>query len=264
MTTASQHRALDLCAGPRVPWWRLLRVELRKVVDTRSGLWLLVAMGLLTAIVMAVQLVVVVTQDMEADYGSFIASTTYSIGVLLPVLGILVLTSEWGQRTAMVTFCLEPHRTRVLGAKLLAGVVVAVAAVGVSLLLGVVANLLYGVWNGEVSWEFGPLRAGAFLLIQSLGMLTGFALAALLLNSAAAIVAYFAYSWILPILLGLGALVDWFADIQPWVDFSAAQSPLAEAAMSGTDWAHLLVSGAFWLGIPLAVGGWRVLRAEVK
>ena len=34
--------------------------------------------------------------------------------------------------------------------------------------------------------------------------------------------------------------------------------------MSGTDWAHLAVSGTIWLLIPLAVGLFLVRRSEVK
>ena len=39
----------------------------------------------------------------------------------MPVVGILLVTSEWTQRTAMISFTLVPHRSRVLLAKLLAG-----------------------------------------------------------------------------------------------------------------------------------------------
>ena len=66
-------------------------------------------------------------------------------------------------------------------------------------------------------------------------------------------------------LLGLGALlIGWFGDIQPWIDFNAAQQPLIEGGVTGSQWAHLFVSGLLWLVLPLALGLWRVLRAEVK
>jgi hypothetical protein len=35
-------------------------------------------------------------------------------------------------------------------------------------------------------------------------------------------------------------------------------------SLSGEEWAHLVVSAAIWLVLPLAIGTWRVLRAEVK
>ena len=34
--------------------------------------------------------------------------------------------------------------------------------------------------------------------------------------------------------------------------------------MTGEDWAHLAVAVFIWLVVPLSVGVWRVLRAEVK
>ena len=34
--------------------------------------------------------------------------------------------------------------------------------------------------------------------------------------------------------------------------------------MDGKDWAHLFVTTLVWLVLPLALGLWRILRAEVK
>ncbi len=97
------------------------------------------------------------------------------------------------------------------------------------------------------------------------GILTGFALAALLLNTAAAIVVFFVYTWVLPIIFELGSqLIGWFADLRPWIDFNNSQTPLIDATMTDEDWAHFAVSGLIWLVLPLTIGLWRVLRAEVK
>ena len=156
-------------------------------------------------------------------------STSFSISILLPMLGIMLLTSEWGQRTAMVTFTLEPRRPRVIMAKLVVGAILAVASVVVALVLGAICNLLYGALAGvSPDWDLTVLQALSFLLLQVLGILTGFALAALLLNTAAAIVLFFVYTWVLPSLFELGAqLIGWFADLRPWIDFNYAQSPLS-------------------------------------
>jgi hypothetical protein len=116
-------------------------------------------------------------------------------------------------------------------------------------------------------WDFTVKQTSFFLLLQVIGMLTGFAFAALLLNSPAAIVIYFAYSFILPTIFGIGAeLIGWFSDIQPWIDFGYAQTPLfdGDGSVTGEQWAQLGVSGFIWLVVPLAIGIWRVLRAEVK
>ena len=96
-------------------------------------------------------------------------------------------------------------------------------------------------------------------------MLGGFALACLLLNTPAAIVAFFAYRYVLPMLLAIGsALMAWFSHVAPWFDFQSAQSELYGMPLTGTQWAQLVGSRFIWLVIPLAIGLWRIRRAEVK
>lgn len=259
---------LDVSGTSRVPFARIIKVELRKTYDTRAGFWLLLSIGLLTAAVMVIQLAVVVVQDLNVSYNDFLTSTSYSIAVLLPVLGILLLTSEWSQRSAMVTFTLEPHRARVVAAKVVVGMILALAAVVVALALATVCNALYGPMSGNaVHWDASVGQTSAFVLLQVLGMLTGFAFAALFLNTPASIVVYMIYSFVLPGLFEIGSqLIGWFGDLRVWIDFSNAQDPLIDPAlaMTGKGWAHFAVSGFIWLVLPLVVGMWRVLRAEVK
>jgi ABC-2 type transport system permease protein len=76
----------------------------------------------------------VVAHDAARTFGSYLSLTQIPVGVLLPVLGVLLVTSEWSQRTAMTTFALVPRRFRVLTAKPLAAAVLAV--------LGVVASVV--------------------------------------------------------------------------------------------------------------------------
>jgi hypothetical protein len=143
---------------------------------------------------------------------------------------------------------------------------IAVVAVMVGLVLSVVANLLYGALSSnEPLWDIGFMDGVYYFLLHVIGMATGFAFGTLFLNTAAAIVIYFVYSFVLPGLFELGAqLIGWFGDLRPWIDFAAAQNPLIEGSVDGEQWAHLAVSAIFWLVLPLAVGLWRVLRAEVK
>jgi hypothetical protein len=137
--------------------------------------------------------------------------------------------------------------------------------VAFALVVGVLCNLLYGVLGGSLDWTFGWRGFVAFVATQTMAMLGGFALACLLLNTPAAIVVFFVYKWVLPGLLAIGAaLMDWFNDLQPWIDFQAAQTLLYDEPMHASDWAHLVVSGILWLVVPLAVGIWRIQRAEVK
>jgi len=266
MSTATQPvTTLDISGTSRIPFSTLTRVELRKSYDTRAGLWLLAITAALATIAMFLVLIIVVVQDNPISLGDFVATTAYSSSFLLPVLGILLVTSEWSQRTAMVTFTLEPHRARVIAAKLVAGLLLAGAVALVATIAAFLANLLYAALQGSPDWEFGWLPFLGFLAGQAIAMLTGFAFAALFLNSPAAIVVYFAYGWILPPLFAVGAqFIGWFSDVQPWIDFTAAQGPMREGSMQGEDWSHLLVSGFIWLVIPLSFGLWRILRAELK
>ncbi len=103
------------------------------------------------------------------------------------------------------------------------------------------------------------------MINQTFAMLGGFALACLLLNTPAAIVVFFVYRWVLPGLFALGsALMAWFEDLAPWLDFQSASGELYEMPLTGDQWAHLAVSGFIWLVVPLVIGLWRILRAEVK
>ena len=257
---------LDVSGTPRVPFARLVSVELRKLADTRAGLWLLISIGALTALAMAVVLIVALTQDGEITYLDFSAVASTPMGLLLPVLGIMSVTSEWGQRTNMVTFTLEPKRSRVVAAKLTTGVVVAIAAVVIALVIGAVCNLLFGaLGSGGATWNMGAADITSFLILQVLGLLTGFAFGMLFINTATAIVLFFVYSFILPGLFAWAAYVwDWFEDLQPWIDFAFTQTPLMEGDLGGVKWAEFAVSGAIWFVLPLALGIWRLLRAEVK
>jgi ABC-2 type transport system permease protein len=266
MSTTTYDHTFDISGTTPVPFGRLVAVELRKMADTRAGRWLLISIAALTALVLAIQLAVILSNDLQVDFRDFMIAMNTPMGILLPVLGIMSVTSEWTQRTAMVTFTLEPSRSRLILAKFVSTMLIAVVAVVIGLALSVVANLLYGALSGdEVLWDIGVVDVVFYFLLHAIGMATGFAFGTLFLNTAAAIVVYFVYSFVLPGLFQLGAqLMDWFADIQPWIDFAAAQNPLIEGSISGEQWAQLAVSGFIWLVLPLAVGLWRVLRAEVK
>lgn len=256
---------LDVSGTRPTPFHRLFLVELRKSYDTRAGFWLLAAIGLVVLVAEVIVLAVVTTRDEPISLGDFVGTAAFLTSFLLPVLGIMVVTTEWSQRTAMVTFALEPRRPHVIAAKALVGVALTLATVAFSIVLGVVCNALYAVIEGRSDWSFGWPDFFAFGITQVLAMLGGFALAALLLNTPAAIVVFFVYKWVLPGLFALGsALLGWFERLAPWLDFQSAQGAVWDWSTIGEDWAQLVVSGVVWLGVPLFLGSARILRAEVK
>jgi len=258
MTGAAELPALDVSGTPAVPFSRLVGVELRKSYDTRAGLWLLIAIGLITAAIITIFFFAADTS--EHTFHNFMGATATPQGFLLPVLGILLVTSEWGQRTTLTTFSLEPSRTKVIGAKVVAALLLGLAAIVVAIAIAALATAIGGADN---AWEnVGLDDFGKFAILQISGILQGLAFGLIFLNSAAAIVTYF----VLPIAFSiLAGLWHWLNQYAAWVDLGTSQQPLYNGlAMTGHEWAQLLVSSLIWIVAPFLAGLVRVLRAEVK
>jgi ABC-2 type transport system permease protein len=239
-----------------VPLPRLVLVELRKMLDTRAGLWLLVVIVVLTAA--ATVLTAIFGPDEGAPMQVLLWAASGPQGLLLPVLGVLLVTSEWSQRAAMTTFVLVPRRERVVLAKLLAAVAIGLAVLAVTFVVAAVTATLSGASASDVSGA----TLGNFVVLQVLAILQGLAFGLLFLNSAAAIVSYF----LLPVISGLVfSVADPLQGVRDWVDVGFAQAPLNEAgALTGEEWGHLATSSLIWIVLPMALGTWRVLTTEIK
>lgn len=249
---------------PGVPLSRLIKVELRKMFDTRSGFWLMMSIGILALI--ATIAVIAFLPDENMGFSAFGTAVGVPMAILLPVVAILSVTGEWSQRTGLISFTLEPHRGQVILAKSVAAVAVGVVSMLLAFAIGAVGNIVGSALNGvDVVWDTNLTEMLLIILANVLGMLVGFMLGVLIRNSAGAIVAYFVYSFVVPSIFGaLAAFQDWFEKLQPWIDFGDAQTPLFDGGPSGEQWAQIGTSGLIWLVIPMAVGIWAVLRAEVK
>ena len=258
--------SLDVSSTQATPFSRLVKVELRKTYDTRAGFWLLAVIGIIVLVAETIFLLASAHNNENVKFGDFVGVAAFITSIFLPVLGILLVTSEWSQRTAMVTFALEPRRNRVVLAKLTTGIALTLITALGATALGVVLNLLSIALQGHGSWAFGWNFFFGFLIVQSATMAGGFALGSLLLSTPAAIVVFFLYKWVLPGLLFAGAHAwKWLHDLGPWINFQDALTSVGDMSLnSGSEWGHLLVSGTIWLVLPLAIGMRRILRAEVK
>ncbi len=263
-TDAATHRDRARTASARIPLSRLVGVELRKMFDTRSGFWLMAS--ILITSVLATAAIIVFAPDDQQTYDNFAAAVGIPMTVILPIIGILAVTSEWSQRSGLTTFTLVPHRGRVLWAKFIAAVGVGVAAMFVALVVGALGTLVGSLVTGlDPVWNVSVTEFGLIVLGSVLGMLFGFMLGVLIRNSAGAIVAYFVYSLVLPPLVQLLAVnAKWFADVQPWIDYADARNVLFNGSVTSEQWQHLAVSGTIWFLLPLAIGLVIVRRAEVK
>jgi ABC-2 type transport system permease protein len=235
---------------------RLVAVELRKMVNTRAGFWMQIATVAITVLVVIVRSVVGDAAD--HTFASILDVGVKPAAVLLPIAGILLVTSEWSQRTGMITFALVPVRSRVLGAKLVASLVLAVAMLVMS--VGVVAaGVLVASPGVDGTWsDVAPLIGQSAVYLTG-GMVTGVAFGMVLLASAPAIVVLFA----LPIAWTAVASLSFFADAAPWLDTRLALGPMPQEVMSTTQWAHAGTALALWMLLPLLIGTWRITRREV-
>jgi hypothetical protein len=248
----------------RIPLTRLVSVELRKMFDTRSGFWLMASIVITS--VLATAALIAFGRDNQLTYDNFAAAIGAPMTVILPMIGILAVTSEWSQRSGLTTFTLVPHRGRVLGAKFLAAISVGVVAMFVALVVGALGTLIGSAIVGiDPVWNVSVTHFALIVLGSVLGMLFGFMLGLVIRSSAGAIVTYFVYTLVLPPLLGLlAANQQWFATLQPWVDYNVAQRPLFDGTVSSQQWQHLATAGGLWFVLPMVVGLLIVRRAEVK
>jgi ABC-2 type transport system permease protein len=235
---------------------RLTRVELRKMVDTRSGFWLQLAVLGLT--VLAVLITALAGNDLDKTFHKILSNALQPAGILLPVVGILLVSSEWSQRTALVSFALVPQRARLILAKVLAGIVLALVATAVGLVIAVIGTALASS-DAPNHWT---LPLGLFLqdivyVVTAMIIGIGFGLA--LQSSAPAIVLYFA----LPVAFAALGSIHALSGVIDWINSAEALEPLTTEVMSGHQWAQGLVALALWIGVPMAIGLWRLTRRDV-
>ena len=245
---------------------RLAKVEMRKALDTRAGRWLVI--GILGLVVVIEVIYAFAANDGDKNLQDFIQIPGAVLGYFLPIVVIMLVTSEASQRNGLVTFTLEPRRSRIVVAKFLAGIGLAARRDGARLGPGRARNAVRHRHRERP--DVVPRRQPGvqrLLLSNLIGIFVGFAIAMLIMNTAGAIVAYFAYSLILPTAVGiLGRLSDTFEDIAPWIEFNTAQTPLISRATTrrrrgvGAD-RHL---GHDLADHPAGAGIWRLMRIEFK
>lgn len=260
MTTASTSTPALAGRDAAIPFERLVRTELRKLYDTRASRWLLMAIAALTPVVIAVLVVALSPKDLTFNKLVDFSSTPEKM--LLPALGILAMTSEWSQRTGLVTFTLVPHRRRILTAKFVATLCLGIAATAVMFAACAVGNVLAAALrHGDGSWSFGFAGFGGITLVMLIGLIEGMAFGMALLVTPVAIVLFY----VLPnVWSAVFATVGGLKSAEAWVDLSEATGNFYNDKMTGTGWLQLLVALSIWVLLPLAIGVWRVNRTEVK
>jgi ABC-2 type transport system permease protein len=174
----------------------LVRAELLKVRSTRIPAGLLLATLFFTAVTVWVSVPKVGAADLPVGLddpqllATVVGGATFGVPLMLMVLlGVLSFTQEFRYGTAASTYLIEPHRARILVAKLLTVAVLSVVVTSVALTL----SLIFGITlirsrDGDVTvtaqfWQ--TLAAGA-VVTAAYGAI-GVALGALVRNQIAAV-----------------------------------------------------------------------------
>jgi len=236
-----------------IPFARLLRVEWGKATDTRAARWLLALVALST---IGFMLRPLLAHDVEQSFTSYLSSAGGAVQILLPVVAILTLTSEWSQRTVLTTFTQEPRRLRVVLAKVAVSVLLGAAGALFGLLVTAGALAVSALAGRHVDVDVSAGLILGFGLFVLLNVLSGVAIGALLTNSATAVVAYFA----LPISFRLlGAVVT---SVQEWIDSTTTFNWFLLGEPGG-HWPQITASTFLWVVAPLTAGLVRTVRRDI-
>lgn len=261
-------------SAPAIPLGRLVRVEWRKMTDTRAGRWLIIVTAALLALtIFFMELAVALNDSFEPTANAFAGVLQFVVLLIAPVFAIMITTSEWSQRSHLFTFSLEPRRPRILAAKFLAVLIFAAVTVAVSIALGLLGNELTALFGRDVTWDFGVGDILWSVGLQLSLILSAFALGLLFLNSTVAIAVFYVLSIMLrfiiwPILFGF---FHWAQELAPWLDLFFGFGVASE----GKNFDNETVTGVVRYGpiftgllvffvIPGVIGYLRALKSEVK
>jgi ABC-2 type transport system permease protein len=249
---------------PHIPLSRVVRVEIRKMFDTRSGFWLIASIGI-TGLIATIA-TIAFAPDEDLTYYNFAAAIGFPITVILPMVALLSITSEWSQRSGLTTFTYVPSRGRVVWAKTLSSITVAIASMVFAFAVGAVGNVVGSTIAGTSTvWDLSLGHALTIVLGNLTCLLTGTMLGMLLRSSAGGLVTYFVITLLVPTMSGiLATSQSWFEKLQPWVDLNYAQGFLFEGMHTGAEWAHIATTVTIWIVLPGLLGLRLVMRSEVK
>ena len=247
-TVAAGHARLALTGRPdgRAGFREALASEWTKLCTVRSTVCTVAVLAVLTP---AIAVFVGLTGSLQPDDtvlgGSLTGATVAQLAAA--VLGVLVVSPEYGTGLVRTTLAACPRRSTVLGAKamLVAAVTSVVAAGGCTLAYGIGAALLAG--GGHRQGEPVPAVPGVALSIALVGML-GVAFGAILRSAAGGISTVFAIMLVPPL---LGPL---FGDWQGWVVGATPAAAVQKLAQSSDASADVAGSLGAWPSLALAAG----------
>lgn len=241
-------------------------MEWTKLLSLRSHRLLLLLTALVTVAFGAIFTIIAASTDLadRTDAGdplemAFVSTGLARIAVL--VLGVLLITSEFGSGQALSTFAAVPRRWQVLAGKatVLSGAVFFVGTVAAAALLAA-AHALFAQHGITVTTSTGTqlrLVFGTGLQLALSGLMA-LGLGALIRSSAGALVSALAAFLVLP------TVTFTLERLQPYLPGATASSLTSVNALPG----HLspplaLLAALAWAGALLAVGALSLERRDI-
>jgi hypothetical protein len=209
----------------------LIRAELLKLRTVRTTMWLLILTAALTALIVVVTIIQIVTGDATYQGNEALRAVIGGVGtaggtIIMLCLGIMSFGGEFRHNTITPTLLVEPRRPRVVGAKLtsiaLVGLLFAVVALAVAVAIAApwLAGTGYPVSLGD--GEFWLQVLGNVLVLVLYGLI-GFGLGVLIRNQVVAIVLAVVWVFVLEQILS-AVSARWFSWLAPYLPSSAAAS----------------------------------------
>lgn len=223
--------------------------ELRKLTDFRGGrilIWVTIALEVLFGLGLTA------ASGEPVPVVSVITMALFPLVYLIPVLGIIMTTDEWRQKTVMVTYAQDSNRTGVFIAKIIALAILTLLYFVVAIIIGLVVAPLFGAPVSGIA----DLPAALPVILTALGLavLVGAGLGGATLSLGLGLVLMFVGGQaVAPILRQLPAT----SEFAGYLDFF---SPL-QTMLMGIAWppevTKAIVAFALWTVVPLAIAVWR-------
>lgn len=240
---------------------REVMIELRKYAGTRGGRTVLIGLAALTAGLSAVG--AAVAEGAPLSLSSALAFPMTLLEIALPLVVLLLWTTEWSTRDIVQTFLLRPRRGQVLASKSVAALLLVVAGLG----WGVATSLLSvggrAVLTGTALSATGVVGTSGTLTTSALTIgiytLFGAAVGLLVARTAAALVVYLITVALLDTLLVLA-----LGERSVWISLGQAVLRLGETGLTGPDLPSLATALVLWIVAPVAIGSAAFLRREAR
>jgi ABC-type transport system involved in multi-copper enzyme maturation permease subunit len=258
----------------RQRWTSLARAEWTKMRSVRSTMWTIVTMIVITLGIATIAGATIASRwstFSPAQQATFDPTKISLRGLLfsqliIGVLGVLVMSAEYGTGTIRASLSAVPRRTRVLVAKVAVFAVVAFV-VSEALAFGaffIGQSLLTSPAPHAVLSQPGVLRAvvGGGLVVSVLG-LVALGLATIIRHSAGAITAYVGVLLVAPIILQAlpSSVGQPILRYMPFTISDAMTSVTTHSTSAFSPWVGFAVLVVYAV-VALGIGGWLLVRRD--